>query len=118
MQGVLRLPACPHGSELRLQPQRDILQGPEAQRSGCVHGRRRRRPRQHRGEHHRLQLQADGSDQSRRCTGAGRHEQLPERDRREEAPHPDLPHGGREPVQGRVPSGGDQPEDSGHHLRR
>ena len=49
--------------------------------------------------------------------GAGRHKQLPVRHRCEAAAHPHLPHGGRQPLQGRVPARGDEPPHRGHHLR-
>ena len=62
VQEVLRLPAGPHRAELRLQPQRGVLQGPEARRPGGVHGRRRRRPGGDHGQHHRQELQAHGPD--------------------------------------------------------
>lgn len=44
------------------------------------------------------------------------HEQLSQRDRSKEASHTHIPHGGGQQVQGRVPAGGDQQEDRGHHI--
>ena len=37
---------------------------------------------------------------------------------RQAAAYSHFPHGGGKPLQGRVPAGGDQPPDCGHHLRR
>ena len=118
MPEILRCAARTYGSELRLQPQRGVLQGPQAGGPGRVHGRRWGRPRGHGGQHHKRLIQADGADEARRRAGARRHQQLPERHRSQETPHTYLPHGGRQPLQGRVPARGDQPKDSGHHLGR
>ena len=46
---------------------------------------------------------------ARCCPRLGRHEQLPQRHRRQASPYPDLPHGSWQPLQGRVPPRGDQP---------
>ena len=118
MPPVFRYVAGPHGAELRLQPERHLLPRSETRGAGDLHGRRRGGPRRDDGQHHREILSADGCRQAGRRSRARRHELLPVGHRRQAAAHPDLPHGGGQPLQGRMPAGGDEPPDRRHHLRR
>ena len=59
-------------------------------------------------------LQADGAGEAGRGADSGRYEFLPFRDRREAAAHPGLSYGGGQPLQGRVPAGGDELLHRGH----
>ena len=118
MPEVFRRHSRPHRPELRLQPQRRLLQRPETRRSRGIYGCRRCRSRSYCRQHHQLLVQADGRYPARRSAYPWRYELMPERHRGKTPPHPHLPHGGRQPLQGRMSSRRNQPAHRRHHQRR
>ncbi len=116
---ALRLPMLAHtGQNYDYNAQRHLLPRPVAGRPGRLPGRRGRGPGRDHGQHHRGLVQADGPGPARRAADPGRHQFLPVGHRRQAPAYPHFPHGGGQPLQGRVPAGGDQPPHRGRDLRR